>query len=70
MVRDPLLDNQLVLGIHRNLHIVADSNVRVCRHGPAVRVGQRDLVLAGALKLRQHFLASCAALSDRGDLLR
>jgi hypothetical protein len=28
-----------------------------------------DLVLAGALKLRQHFPASCAALSDRSDLL-
>jgi hypothetical protein len=70
LVGDLLLDDQLLLGIHRNLHVVADSNVRVRRHGPAVRVGQRDLILAGALKLHQHFLASCTATSDRGDLLR
>ena len=60
----------LSAGFGGDLDVGADRNVRVRRHGPAVRVGQRDLVLTGALKLRQHFLASCAALSDRGYLLR
>jgi hypothetical protein len=39
LVRDLLLDDQLVLGIDRDLHVVPDRNVRVRRHGPAVGVG-------------------------------
>ena len=37
LVRDLLLDDQLVLGVHRDLDVVTDCDVRVRRHGPAVR---------------------------------
>ena len=69
LVGDLLLDDQLVLGIDRDLHVVAHGNTRVRRHRPAVGVGERDLVLAGALQLRQHVLVALAPLADRGDLL-
>ena len=69
LVGDLLLDDQLVLGIDRNLHIVAHGNTRVRRHRPAVGIGQRDLVLSGPVQFRQHGLAARAPLADRGDLL-
>ena len=45
LVRDLLLHDQLVLGVHRCLDVVADGNVRVRRHRPAVGVSERDLIL-------------------------
>ena len=41
LVRHLLFDDQLVLGVHRDLHVVADGNMRVRRHGSAVGVGER-----------------------------
>jgi hypothetical protein len=40
-------DDQMVLGIHHRLHVVADhaGAFAVGRHGPRVRVGQRDLMV-------------------------
>jgi hypothetical protein len=70
LVRDLLLRNQLVVGIHRNLHVVANGNMRVGCHRPAVGVSQRDLILSGPIRLRQHRLASFASLPHRGNFLR
>ena len=39
LVRDLLLDDQLMLGIHSDLDVVADGNMGVRRHGAAVGVG-------------------------------
>ena len=69
LVRDLLLHDQLVLGVHRYLDVVADRNVPVRGHGPAVGVSERDLILTSAVEFRQHFLASRAAVTDRGDFL-
>jgi len=69
LVADLLLHDQFVLGIDRDLHVVAHRNTRVRRHRAAVGIGQRDLVLAGAVQLCQHVLAACAPLTDGGDLL-
>ena len=35
-----LLDDQLVLGIDRDLNVVADRDPRVRCHGPAIGMGQ------------------------------
>ena len=43
LVRDLLLDDQLVFGIDSDLHIVAHRNMRMRRHRSAVGVGKRDL---------------------------
>ena len=47
LVGDLLLDDQLVLGVDRDLHVVAHRNMRVRRHRSAVGVGERDLALPG-----------------------
>jgi hypothetical protein len=70
LVGDLLLDNEFVLGIHRDLNVVAHGNPCVCRHRPAVGVGEGDLVLSSLIQTGQHLLASRAPLADRGDLLR
>ena len=41
----------------------------MCPHGAAVGIGQRDLVLAGLLELRQHRLETAALLAERRDFL-
>ena len=38
-------------------------------HGAAVGIGQRDLVLAGSVELRQHRLVAAALFAERLDLL-
>jgi hypothetical protein len=52
LVGDLLLNDQLVLGIDRDLHVVADRHMRVRRQRAAVGIGQRDLVLPGSIQLR------------------
>jgi hypothetical protein len=69
LVGDLLLDDQLVLGINGHLHVVAHGNMGGRRHRPAVGISERDLVLAGAIQLRQQVLASPAPGADGGDLL-
>ena len=46
-----MLDNQLVLLIHRQLYVVAHLAALSHRHAPAVGVGQRDLLVAALLEL-------------------
>ncbi len=43
---DLLLGDQLVLGVHGNLDVVADTNPAAGVHGTRIRIGQRDLLLA------------------------
>ena len=69
MIGDLLLDDQLVLRIDGDLHVVADRNVRMRRHRSAVGIGERDLALTGPIQFRQHVLVPLAPLLDRGDLL-
>jgi len=69
LVGDLLLNDQLVLGIDRDLNVVAHGNMGVHRHGPAVRVGQRDLVFSGLIQLRQHLRAARQPRTDGGNLL-
>ena len=64
-----LLDDHLVLRVDRDLHVVADGDPRMRRHRAAVGIGQRDLVLAGPVKLRQHRLVTAALLAQGLDLL-
>ena len=47
LVGHRLFDDQLVLRVDRHLNVVADADLRMRGHGAAVRIGQRDLVLAG-----------------------
>ena len=68
LVRDLLLDDQLVFGIDSDLHIVAHRNMRMRRHRTAVGVGKRDLA-PRPIYLRQHVLVSLTPFPDRGDLL-
>src|SRR5438270_2029168 len=68
-VRDLLLDDQLVLGIDGDLHVVAHRNMRMRRHRSAVGVGERDLALPGLVQFRQHVLVPLTPLPNRGNLL-
>jgi hypothetical protein len=69
LVGDLLLDDQLVLGIDGDLHVVAHRNMRMRRHRSAVGVGKRDLALPRLVQFRQHVLVPFAPLPNRGDLL-
>ena len=68
LVGHRLLDDHLVLRVDRDLNVVADADLRMRGHGAAVGIGQRDLVLAGPLELRQHRLVTAALLAERRDL--
>ena len=69
LVRDLLLDDQLVLGVDRDLHVVAHRNMGMRRHRSAVGVGERDLALPRLVQLRQHVLVALTPLPNRGYLL-
>ena len=69
MVRNLLLDDQLVLGVDSDLHVVAHRNMRMRRHRSAVGVGKRDLALPRLVQFRQHVLVPFTPLPKRGDLL-
>jgi hypothetical protein len=69
LVGDLLLDDQLVLGIDGDVHVVAHRNMRMRRHRAAVGVGERDLALPRLVQLRQHLLVPLTPFPDRGDLL-
>src|SRR5580700_2889881 len=69
LVGDLLLDDQLVLGIDGDLHIVAHRDMRMRRHRSAVGVGERDLALPRLVQFRQHVLVPFTPLANRGDLL-
>jgi hypothetical protein len=65
-VGDSLLNDHLVLRVDRDLRVLTCGDPCMRSHGGAVGIGQRDLVLAGPVKLSQHRLvngrASCARL--------
>src|ERR1700729_2299555 len=69
LVGHRLLDDQLVLRVDRHLNVIPDGDLGVGGHGAAVRIGPRDLVLAGSLELSQHRLVAAALLAQRRDLL-
>lgn len=50
-VRHRVCDDNMVLGIDRCLHIVADDTTMIAsgRHGPRVRIGKRDLLIGRSL---------------------
>jgi hypothetical protein len=69
LVGHRLLDDQLVLGVDRDLNVAANADLGMRGHGAAVGIGQRDLVLAGSLELSQHRVITPALLAERCDLL-
>ena len=62
LVGHRLLDDHLVLRVDRDLRVVAHADLRMRGHGAAVGIGQRDLVLAGPVKLGQHRRVTAALL--------
>ena len=70
LVRHFLFDDQLVLRVDRELNVVADSDAGVRRHGAAVGIGQRYLVLARAFEVLQHGGIFAALLAQGFDFLR
>ena len=58
-----------MLGVDRDLNVVADSDARVRRHGAAVGIGQGYLVFARAFELLQHGVVLAALLAQPLDLL-
>src|SRR3954471_11699381 len=69
LIADILLDEQLVLGINRDLDVVAHGDTGMCRHGAAVGVSQRNLVLASSVQFGQKHRVSLTPLTKGRDLL-
>ena len=69
LIGHSLLDDHFVLRVDRDLDVVADANLRMGGHRPAVGISQRYLVLAGSFKIRQHRPVPAAFLAERLDLL-
>ena len=64
-----LLGNQLVLRVHRDLHVVPHPHASATVHRPGVGVGQRELVLATFLQRLTVRFETRLALSQRRNLL-
>src|SRR4051812_6624385 len=69
LIADILLDEQLVLGINRDLDVVAHGDTGMCRHGAAVGVSERDLVLASSVQFGEKHRVSLTPLTKGRDLL-
>src|ERR1700732_92106 len=54
LVSDFLLDDQLILGVDRELRVVTDRDSGMTGHRPAIAIGQRYLALASSFELRQQ----------------
>lgn len=63
-----MFHDQLVLGVHRRLHVVTDLGTLADFHRPAVGIGQRHLGLAADLQLLQPVGVLLAALLELVDL--
>ena len=50
LIGHSLLDDHFVLRVDRDLDVVADANLRMGGHRPAVGISQRYLVLAGSFR--------------------
>ena len=70
LIADFLFGDHLVLRIDRDLNIVADANLRERRHGAAVGIGQRYLVLAAAFEIVQQRVVATALCAQRLDFFR
>src|SRR6266404_8570176 len=68
LVRDLLLDDQLVLRVDGDLHVVAHRNMRMRRHRSAVGVGERDLALSSLVQFRQYVLVPLPRPRSRTQL--
>jgi hypothetical protein len=64
-----LLSDQLVLGVDRELDIVAHADLGHARHGASIRIGQRDLVFASPVELVEKHFVPLTPPPDCGDLL-
>ena len=64
-----LLDDQLVFGVDSDLNVVADGDLGMGGHRPAVRIGQRHLSFATVLQLLKHRRIASALVAQRCDLL-
>jgi hypothetical protein len=69
-IADLVLGDQLVLHINRKLGVVADADLGHARHGTGIRIGQRDLVLAGLVQFIKQRLVAIPLAFDRCDLFR
>ena len=58
-----------MLGIHRDLDVVADADAAAGMHRPRVLVGQRDLILTALGEGLAVLFQLCAPVPDRRDLL-
>ncbi len=70
-VGDFVGDDQMMLGIHRGLDVVADHAGAPATggHRAGIRIGQRDLPVGGCLQLLSNLLQVLHVRLDRGDLL-
>jgi len=64
-----LLGDQLVSGVHSDLHVVADADTTAAMHRAGVGIGERYLLFAALLEGLAMALQACSALPDRVDLL-
>ena len=58
-----LLDDHFVHCVNSDLTIVADANLRVGGHRPAVWIGQRYLGLTSSFEFRRHHFVVAALLA-------
>ena len=70
-VGDFVGDDQMVLGVDRGLHVVADDAGAPATggHRARIRIGQRDLLVGCVLQLLSNLVQALHLLFDRGDLL-
>jgi hypothetical protein len=64
-----LLGDHFVLCVDSDLNIVADADLRVGGHRPAVWIGLRYLGLASSFELRRHHFVVAAFLAELRDRL-
>ena len=64
-----LLGDQLVLHVNGELDVVADAHLGHARHRAGIRIGERDLLGAGALHLAQQRLLPVTLALDGCNLL-
>ncbi|MFZ3327261.1 MAG: hypothetical protein WA231_15840, partial [Methylocella sp.] len=64
-----LRNDHFVLRVDGDLRVLADANLRMGGHRPAVRISERYLALAAPLQFRQKRPVAAAFLAERRDLL-
>lgn len=71
LVHHLVRDDEVVLGVHRRLNIVANDagSTAAGAHGAGIRIGQRHLVVRGIVDLLGHALQELHLIAKTGDLL-